>query len=102
MERLGRLQEKYPSISQFYRIEVQPEGGKVKIITWSFDQRKAEIRFSGSYYIRTNHQKLSDKDLWSVYTMLTQVEDAFRCLKSELGSDQFTTRRMSVWKVISS
>jgi len=85
MERLGRLREKYPSISQFYRIEVQPEGGKVKTITWSFNQGKAEIRFSGSYYIRTNRQELSDKDLWSLYTMLTQVEDAFRCLKSELG-----------------
>jgi len=85
MERLGRLREKYPSISQFYRIEVQPEGGKVKTITWSFNQGKAEIRFSGSYYIRTNRQEPSDKDLWSLYTMLTQVEDAFRCLKSELG-----------------
>jgi transposase len=85
MERLGRLREKYPSISQFYQIEVQPEGGKVKAITWSFNQRKAEIRFSGSYYIRTNRQELSDKDLWSLYTMLTQVEAAFRCLKSELG-----------------
>jgi hypothetical protein len=102
MERLGRLREKYPGISQFYQIEVQPESGKVKIITWSFNQRKAEIRFSGSYYICSNHQELSDKDLWSLYTMLTQAEDAFRCLKSELGLDQFITRRMSVWKVISS
>jgi len=37
------------------------------------------------YYIRTNRQELSDKDLWSLYIMLTRVEDAFRCLKSELG-----------------
>ena len=85
MERLGRLREKYSTISQFYQIEVQREGEKAKSITWSFDQGKAKTRFSGSYYIRTNRQELSEVDLWSLYIMLTQVENAFRCLKSELG-----------------
>jgi transposase len=85
MERLGRLREKYSTISQFYQIEVQREGEKAKSVTWSFDQGKAKIRFSGSYYIRTNRQDLCEKELWSLYIMLTQVENAFRCLKSELG-----------------
>jgi transposase len=85
MERPGRLREKYATISQFYQIEVQQEGEKAKAITWSFDQRKANTRFSGSYYVRTNRQDPGEGEIWSLYMMLTQVENAFRCLKSEPG-----------------
>lgn len=85
MERLGRLREKYAPISQFYQIEVQQECEKAKAITWSFDQGKAQTRFSGSYYVRTNRRELCEEEIWSLYMMLTQVEYVFRCLKSELG-----------------
>ena len=86
LERLGRLKEKYPTISQFYRIEVEQELGMVKRITWAIDQQEElKARFSGSYYLRSDRTDLDEKDLWSLYIMLTQVEDAFRSLKSELG-----------------
>lgn len=86
LQRLGRLREKYPSINQFYRIEVEHEGGIVQRITWSIDeQERLQARFSGSYYIRSDRSDLNEKELFSLYTMLTQVEDAFRSLKSELG-----------------
>lgn len=86
LDRLGRLKEKYPTISQFYRIEVEHELDVVKKITWFIDQQEElKVRFSGSYYLRSDRTDLDEKELWSIYMMLTQVEDAFRCLKSELG-----------------
>jgi transposase len=86
MERLGRLRERYPTIAQFYRIEVEQQEGTVQKITWQVDEEeKLRIRFSGSYYIRTDRIDLEEKELWSLYTMLTNLEDAFRSMKSELG-----------------
>ena len=84
MERLGRLKERYPSIARFYSIDVEHQDGVVKKISWALDD-KAQARFSGSYYIRSDRADLSDEKLWSLYVMLTRVEEAFRCLKSDLG-----------------
>jgi transposase len=84
--RLGRLRERYPSIAQFYHIQVQHQDGQVQKITWEIqDQEKIQNKFSGSYYLRSNRHDLSDQELWSLYIMLNQVEEAFRALKSELG-----------------
>jgi transposase len=86
MERLGRLKERYPTIAQFYNVEVKEEKGIVRKIEWSINKEKEmEARFSGSYYIRSSRTDLDEKELWSLYMMLTQVEESFRCLKSELG-----------------
>jgi transposase len=84
--RLGRLRERYPTIAQFYDIQIQHRDGKVHQITWEIrEPEKLQATFSGSYYLRSNRQDLSDQELWSLYIMLTQVEEAFRALKSELG-----------------
>jgi len=84
--RVGRLKEKYASIAQYYRIEVRQEDGKATSITWTFEKTdKAEQRFSGSYFLRTTRRDLDESGLWSLYIMLTNVEDAFRTLKSELN-----------------
>ncbi|MFC2042382.1 IS1634 family transposase [Chloroflexota bacterium] len=86
MERLGRLKERYPSIAQFYDVQVHQERGRVVLIEWSIDdQKELEARFSGSYYIRSSRTDLGEKELWSLYMMLNQIEESFRCLKSELG-----------------
>ena len=86
MERLGRLRERYPAIAQFYQIDVTQESGIAKKITWSINQEKElKARFSGSYYIRSDRSDLDEKELWSLYMLLTFVEEAFRCLKSDLG-----------------
>jgi transposase len=86
MERLGRLRGKYPTIAQFYQVEVQQEGEKGKALTWQIDREEELLaRFSGSYYIRSSRTDLDEKELWSLYMMLNRVEDSFRSLKSELG-----------------
>ena len=76
----------YPTIAQFYDIQGQHRDGKVHQIIWEIrEPEKLQATFSGSYYLRSNRQDLSDRELWSLYIMLTQVEEAFRALKSELG-----------------
>jgi transposase len=84
--RLGRLRERYPSIARFYDLEVQRQDGQVRRLTWRIpDPEQIQARFSGSYYLRSSRRDLGDQELWSLYMMLNQVEEAFRALKSELG-----------------
>jgi len=85
LERIGRIRERFSHVSQGYKIAVQEQEGKAVEITWSLDESKLGKPYDGSYYLRTDRLDLDPKDIWSLYTMLTNVEDAFRCLKSELG-----------------
>jgi hypothetical protein len=78
MERIGRLKERYPGIARFYQIEVTQEKAKAKSITWGIERKdELEMRFSGSYYIRSDRTDLSEKELWELYMTLTNVEEAF-------------------------
>ena len=84
IERIGRLKEKFKLISHRYNIAIDkdPESDKAKSITWS---RKKAKKTSGVYCLRTNRNDLDEQQTWDIYTMLTDIEDAFRCMKSELG-----------------
>jgi len=84
IERIGRLKEKFKLVSHRYKVTVEKdnETDKAKNITWS---RKKTENTSGIYCLRTNRKELNEKQIWDIYTMLTDIEDAFRCMKSELG-----------------
>jgi len=87
LKRLGRHKEKYATIARYYKIDVRQKDGIVEPggITWSMDKpEQVEERFSGTYFLRTSRTDLHEKEIWSLYVMLTQVEDAFRYLKSDL------------------
>jgi len=84
VERIGRLKEKYKLVSHGYKISIEKdtETDKAKNIAWS---RKKEEKTTGTYCLRTNREDLNEHQIWDIYTMLTDIEDAFRCMKSELG-----------------
>jgi transposase len=84
LERIGRLKERYKSVARGYKITVKkdPKTNKAKSIKWS---RKETEKTSGVYCLRTDREDLDVKQIWDIYTMLTDIEDAFRCMKSELG-----------------
>ena len=86
LQRIGRLREKYAAIAHYYDITVEHKDGIATDIKWVFEKKeKAEERFSGAYFLRTSRTDLIDeKTLWSLYTMLTDLEGAFRCLKTDL------------------
>ena len=83
-ERIGRLKEKYVRIAQFYVISVEDNNGLADKITWSYVKEESDQKFSGSYYLRTDRTDLTEEKIWSIYSMLTELEEAFRSLKSEL------------------
>lgn len=84
LEKIGRLKEKYSQIARFYQIHVEEKDALACKITWAYLEEQSDARFSGTYYLRTNRLDLSEKEIWSIYAMLTEVEDAFRTLKSDL------------------
>jgi transposase len=84
IERIGRKKEKYKQIARFYQIEVEERNKLAVRITWEYMKEKSDRRFSGGYFLRTDRSDLSEKEIWSIYVMLTQIEDAFRTLKSDL------------------
>ena len=82
--RIGRLKEKYKQIARFYQIDVEEKDARASQITWKYLKEQSDQRFSGSYFLRTDRSDLSEKDIWSIYIMLTQLEDSFRTLKTDL------------------
>lgn len=85
LQRIGRLRNQYRRVSQAYDIHVKDNAKNAVQISWSFDETKLGKPYNGSYFLRTNRTDLNEARLWSIYVMLTIVEDAFRCLKDELG-----------------
>jgi transposase len=85
LERIGRLRQRYSRVSKGFFITVKEQAGKATQLAWQFNESKLGKPYDGSYFLQTDRTELSDEELWSIYVMLTFVEDTFRCLKSELG-----------------
>ncbi len=84
-QRIGRIRQKNSRVSAGFEIKVVRQGDNAVDIIWNFDHQKLSKAYDGSYFLRTSRTDLSDPQIWSIYVMLTTVEDAFRCLKDELG-----------------
>jgi len=90
LESIGRLKEKYSKAAKLYEIEVIPEGNdkkNAKDIIWKKKEEKYknELEYEGSYVLRTNRLDLSDDEIWNIYIMLGNIEEAFLNMKSHLG-----------------
>ncbi|RLD14122.1 IS1634 family transposase [candidate division KSB1 bacterium] len=86
LERIGRIKEKHSKIAYFYDIQIKEQDGLVTEISWKLkDDQRLDERFSGSYFLRTSRLDLSEQEIWKLYISLTDVEDSFRSMKSELG-----------------
>ncbi len=87
---IGRLLERNSRAASLYDINVAETGtGKQRRLDIQV-QRKQEryewaLQSSGSYLLRTNWQEKDPQKLWKTYIQLTEVEDAFRISKSDLG-----------------
>lgn len=88
--RIGRLLERNGRAASLFEISVEKKGSG-KDCRLSIDFCKKEERYSwalntgGSYLLRTNWTERDPHRLWKTYMKLTQVEDAFRITKSDLG-----------------
>lgn len=80
--RLEELEKKYENYFPKIKTEI-----KEPDLSWhTIDELEAKARaLDGNYLLKTNRDDLSDYAIWNMYMMLTQVENAFRNLKSNLG-----------------
>ena len=87
-QRLGRLQERHASARAYLEECRLERAGKRKLrLFWRWNKerlRHARMR-DGAYLLRTNLDPMEPECLWQQYIQLTEVESAFRCLKSELS-----------------
>ena len=88
LERIGRLREKHSRVAADYLIDVVADETKSNAlrIEWT---RKAQSdrkdKHCGVYCLRTNIPDWSEEQLWTTYTLLTDIEATFKSLKTELG-----------------
>jgi transposase len=80
---IGRLQERYPRVARYYRIDHDAEQ---KRLTWEEDQDKKALaeKLDGGYVLKTDRQDLTADEIWRTYILLTRVEAAFRAMKCPL------------------
>ena len=87
LQKIGRLKEHYKSVAFMYAIEVIADKDKKNAtqITYQKKEEQLKNKQSGIYCLTSNRTDLSASELWNTYTMLTDLESAFRSMKSELG-----------------
>ena len=86
LSKMGRLQEKYARVAQHYTIEVDQDEQGVNATALRFTRTNhGSVEYAGVYCLRTNIKEWDDEKLWRTYIMLTDIEAAFRSMKSELG-----------------
>lgn len=88
--RIGRLLERNSRAASLFTIIVT-ETGSGKKRRLAIDIKKSEVRYQwalqsgGSYILRTNWTEADPRTIWKKYIQLTEVEDAFRTEKHDLG-----------------
>jgi hypothetical protein len=96
-ERVGRLKQKYPSVSRYYEVEYSVgtetvksrktrksvEVRKVKSMAWKVKQELEPNAQSGVYFLRTSLQD-AERILWDSYNAIREIEYDFRTLKTDL------------------
>lgn len=92
--KLGRLEERYPSLNKYFAIELlEDKSNPLTLSGMLFNRRNVfdiddddTNPLNGTYVIETTLNEKSPEEIWALYMTLTRVEEAFRCLKSELGT----------------
>jgi hypothetical protein len=87
-QRIGRAKERYPSVQQYYIIEVSADE-KTKVvteITWKKDEAKYASKTDslGIYFLRTNLNVADEVIVWNIYNTIREIENTFRTLKTDL------------------
>jgi transposase len=87
--RIGAAKKEAGRAFGFVQIRVPAKEEEVTRKTFTFHTDKAKLQQAqlrdGHYLLRTNMVAEDPAVLWDRYMQLTQIEAAFKCLKSELG-----------------
>jgi transposase len=83
---IGRLLERTSRAASLFAITVTEKDGRLSIDIKKNEERyQRALETGGSYILRTNWTQTDPKTLWNTYIQLTEVEDAFRTAKHDLG-----------------
>ena len=89
LEKLGALRQQAGRSAQCVELTLPPEGRNVTPENFNYrlnrDVYKTRILRDGMYLLRTNLTETEPDVLWERYVLLTQVEAAFKSLKSDLA-----------------
>jgi hypothetical protein len=86
-QKIGKLQEKYPSIARHYKIEVGVDETKKKAssIEWSLKESQTLVqKEQGVYFISTSLKATDEQTVWKIYNCIREIESTFRTLKTDL------------------
>ena len=84
--RIGRLLERNSRAASLFTVTVTEKETRLSIdIQRNEEGYEWAVETGGSYLLRTNWRETDPKVLWSTYIQLTEVEDAFRTIKHDLG-----------------
>lgn len=92
--KIGRLDERYSGFSKRFDVTLIPEPKNAERVDDLAFKRKPvfdipdedENPLWGAYVMETGHTELEAEQIWKLYMTLTQVESAFRSLKTDLGT----------------
>lgn len=84
LEKIGRLKERFRRVARRYEISVAKDDKKnlATAIRW---ERKGQPDHCGVYCLRSNRLDFKEQEMFDIFAMLTDIEDTFRSMKSELG-----------------
>jgi transposase len=84
LQRLGRLQERYPKARPFVSVAVAKRGKPAVSWSWDVERYRAALATDGAYVLQSNRAGWTAEQFWQTYMQLTMAEKAFRVFKSEL------------------
>jgi transposase len=84
LEKIGRLKERFRRVARRYEISVAKDDKKnlATAIRW---ERREQPDHCGLYCLRSNRLDFKEQEMFDIFAMLTDIEDTFRSMKSELG-----------------
>jgi transposase len=83
---IGRIQSRHPRARRFYTIALDSDAEGLHL-RWTREDDLLEEASDlwGCYVLRTDERTLNEHELWQLYISLTQAEEGFKALKSDLG-----------------
>ena len=89
LQRLGALKQQAGRAARLVEITIPPEGQRVTAENFRFQldrsAYRAAARRDGAYLLRTTMAGDDPRAMWERYIVLTEIEAAFKCLKSDLA-----------------
>lgn len=83
---IGRLLERNSRAASLFTVTVSEKKDRLAIDIKKHEEHyRWAMETGGSYILRTNWTETDPKTLWNTYIQLTEVEDAFRTVKHDLG-----------------